>query len=300
MDSLVFGQEFLKKIREKIDTEFQSSDVLKTWDPVVLSGAKYCLVGAGKAVRPALCWWAYSVFSAENEFQTSPKLISNAALALEFIHTYSLIHDDLPAMDNDDFRRGKPTLHRTHSEAHAILTGDALLTGAFELILSFVENPAVQVSLGRVLAEAAGAAGMIGGQMRDIEKRGANFSDVLTIHRLKTGCLFGASLASGALLAGIETSRKIRNIYEWGENLGILFQLTDDLLDATEGSASLGKTAGKDLIQDKLTALKFLSPEKLEVEIQDRSKKLLDAGAALFPKGTPLSSLINFFVGRKF
>ena len=300
MEPVNFGQEFLKKIREKIDTEFQNSDVLKTWDPVVLSGAKYCLVGAGKAVRPALCWWSYSVFSADNEFKTSPKLISNAALALEFIHTYSLIHDDLPAMDNDDFRRGKPTLHRTHTEAHAILTGDALLTGAFELILSFVENPSVQVSLGRVLAEAAGAAGMIGGQMRDIEKRGATYSDVLTIHRLKTGCLFGASLASGALLAGIETSRKIRSIFEWGENLGILFQLTDDLLDATEGTASLGKTAGKDLIQDKLSALKFLSPEKLEIEIQDRSKKLIETGAALFPKGTLLTSLVNYFVSRKF
>jgi geranylgeranyl diphosphate synthase, type II len=211
---------------------------------------RYSLFAGGKRIRPILCMEAAHAVSD----QTAG--VETAACALEMIHTYSLIHDDLPALDNDDLRRGKPTCHKVFGEAMAILAGDALLTLAFKVLGAIEAVDAARVS--RMVLELATAAGtpggMIAGQVRDLEGAGKAPDPVLleNIHRAKTGALLGVSLRIGAIYAGADGAQ-LHALSRYGEHIGLAFQIVDDVLDVEGTSEALGKTAGKDAAQHKIT-----------------------------------------------
>jgi geranylgeranyl diphosphate synthase type II len=211
---------------------------------------RYSLFAGGKRIRPLLAMAAAEAVS------DAPVGIENAACSLELIHTYSLIHDDLPALDNDDLRRGRPTCHKVFGDAMAILAGDALLTLAFQ-VLSQLEGVAAErrIRLVEELSTASGTVdGMIGGQVNDLEGEGqfptANLLE--SIHRAKTGALLRASVRMGAIYAGA-TAGKLAALSEFGEHVGLAFQIVDDVLDVEQPSEALGKTAGKDAQQQKIT-----------------------------------------------
>jgi geranylgeranyl diphosphate synthase type II len=211
---------------------------------------RYSLFAGGKRIRPLLA------IAAAHAVSDAPVGVESAACVLELIHTYSLIHDDLPALDNDDLRRGRPTCHRVFGDAMAILAGDALLTLAFE-VLAKLENVDAErrISLVRELATASGTVGgMIGGQVNDIEGEGKFPTAPLldSIHRAKTGALLRASVRMGAIYAGAAQDQ-LDALSSFGEHIGLAFQIVDDVLDIEQSSEALGKTAGKDAQQHKIT-----------------------------------------------
>jgi len=210
---------------------------------------RYSLFAGGKRVRPLLAMAAAEAVS------DAPSGIESCACALEMIHTYSLIHDDLPALDNDDLRRGRPTCHKVFGDAMAILAGDALLTLAFEVLAKLDAGAERRVELVRELATASGTVGgMIGGQVNDIEGEGKHPTARLleSIHRAKTGALLRASVRMGAIYAGAD-AEQLAALSGFGEHVGLAFQIVDDILDVEQSSEALGKTAGKDAAQNKIT-----------------------------------------------
>ena len=246
---------------------------------------RYSLFAGGKRIRPLLAIAAAEAVSA------APAGIESAACALELIHTYSLIHDDLPALDNDDLRRGRPTCHKVFGDAMAILAGDALLTLAFE-VLSKLDNVDAcrRLELIRELSTAAGTVGgMIGGQVNDIEGEGQVPTAPLleSIHRAKTGALLRASVRMGAIYAGADPGQ-FAALTGFGEHVGLAFQIVDDVLDVEQPSEALGKTAGKDAAQKKITfpavygierSRKMAEQERLEAHqalhsFDDRAERL--------------------------
>ncbi len=211
---------------------------------------RYSLFAGGKRIRPLLA------IAAAETVSDAPFGIESAAGALEMIHTYSLIHDDLPALDNDDLRRGRPTCHKVFGDAMAILAGDALLTLAFE-VLARLEgvDAGRRIDLVRELATASGTVGgMIGGQVNDLEGEGKFPTAELleSIHRAKTGALLRASVRMGAIYAGADEAQ-LAALTKFGEHIGLAFQIVDDILDVEQSSEALGKTAGKDAAQHKIT-----------------------------------------------
>ena len=210
---------------------------------------RYSLFAGGKRIRPVLC------LAAADAVNNTVSGVADASCTLELIHTYSLIHDDLPALDNDELRRGRPTCHVVFGEAMAILAGDALLTLAF-YILPRLKMPADRcLALVQELATASGTVrGMIGGQVHDIEGEGQEPTVELldSIHRAKTGALLRASVRMGAICAGA-TREQYELLSRYGEHVGLAFQIIDDVLDVEQPSAALGKTAGKDAVQGKIT-----------------------------------------------
>ena len=246
---------------------------------------RYSLFAGGKRVRPILC------IAAANCIADSPAGVESAACSLELIHTYSLIHDDLPALDNDDLRRGRPTSHKVFGEAMAILAGDALLTLAFE-VLSKLEavDDAKKVALIRELSTASGSVGgMIGGQVHDIEGEGQTPTAALLerIHRAKTGALLRASVRMGAIYAGA-TPLQYDALSKFGEHIGFAFQIVDDILDVTQSSQALGKTAGKDAAQHKIT---FPAVYGIETSTAMAERERLAAHAALEQFGAAADNL---------
>ncbi len=227
---------------------------------------RYSLFAGGKRIRPVLC------LEAAQAVGDGAAGAMEAACALEMIHTYSLIHDDLPALDNDDFRRGRPTCHKQFGEAMAILAGDALLTRAFEILRD--------ARLVHELATAAGTVGgMIGGQVADLEGEGQPPTAALleSIHRAKTGALLRASVRMGAIAAGAD-ERQLEALTCYGTHIGLAFQIVDDLLDVEQSSEKLGKTAGKDAQQQKIT---FPAVYGLEVSHRMAEEERAAAHAAL-------------------
>ena len=208
---------------------------------------RWSVFAGGKRFRPALCLAVGQMFGAESE-----SLLKTAA-AIEMIHTYSLIHDDLPAMDDDDLRRGRTTCHKKYGEATAILAGDVLQTAAFQAIAEDEQLPdKIRVKLISELAKSA--AKMAAGQQLDLEAEGTDVSaaELETIHRHKTGAMISVSAKAGAIIAGANAAQ-LNAITNYGESLGLLFQITDDVLDATQTTETLGKTAGKDAAAAKAT-----------------------------------------------
>jgi geranylgeranyl diphosphate synthase, type II len=217
--------------------------------PSIHQAMRYSVFAGGKRIRPILCLETARIFDAD----VSPAFYPGCAI--EFIHTYSLIHDDLPALDNDDLRRGKPTCHKQFGEAIAILAGDALLTLAFETIAASPAPTDRRVAIIAEISTAAGTThGMVGGQVADLEAEGRHVGPEALeyIHRSKTAALIRASIASGALSAGAPPD-DVARLRRFGETIGWAFQVTDDILDVEESSAALGKTAGKDIAQQKAT-----------------------------------------------
>lgn len=226
--------------------------------PRLKEAMMYMVLDGGKRIRAALVMWACEVVS--GKLNRDAQI---AAAVIEMVHTYSLIHDDLPAMDNDDMRRGKPSCHKQFDEATAILAGDALLTLAFEVLSVEVKDPDKAVRMMRTLSEAAGPSGMIAGQVADMDGPHVNGSmeRLQYIHMNKTAEMFAAATAMGAI-AGGATEKQLAAMIEYGMKIGLGFQIADDLLDITASTEQLGKTAGKDSEQGKLTYPALVGVEK--------------------------------------
>jgi geranylgeranyl pyrophosphate synthase len=242
---------FLSSVRASVDAELERIVPAASVPPTRLHEAvRWSLFAGGKRIRPAL------VLAVGNAFNAGTADLVRTAAAIELIHTYSLVHDDLPAMDDDGLRRGRATCHVQFDEATAILAGDVMQTLAFKAIASDEGlSPAVRVRVLGLIADAAGTpSGMAAGQQLDLDAEGANItvSDLETVHRQKTGALITAAAAAGAIIGGAADD-ELAEIEEYAQALGLLFQVTDDLLDVTQPTEVLGKTAGKDAVADKAT-----------------------------------------------
>jgi geranylgeranyl diphosphate synthase type II len=289
--------EYLAAQTQLIDAELQRLAPPESTPPETIHRAmRYSLMAGGKRIRPILCLEAARSVSDRIEGAIA------AACSLEFIHTYSLIHDDLPALDNDDYRRGKPTCHKVFGDAMAILAGDALLTLAFQVLADLPAIPAERKS--RMISELARAAGtvggMIGGQVHDIEGEGCppNAALLDAIHRAKTGALLCASVRMGAIYAGAE-EEQIAQLARYGEHVGLAFQIVDDILDVEESSEALGKTAGKDAHQQKITFPAVYGLEKSREMAHTECARAHEAVAAFGDRARRLRELADLIVYRK-
>ena len=255
---------------------------------------RYSLQAGGKRLRPVLVLATARLYGAPEDAALP------AAVAVECLHTYSLIHDDLPCMDNDDLRRGRPTAHRQFDEATALLAGDALLTQAFALLAeNYADRPALASALTRELAAAAGSRRLIGGQMEDLlaEKKAATPADLEFIHLNKTAAMIEASLVLGALVGGADAAA-VGKLREAGRHLGLAFQIVDDVLDATADSSTLGKTAGKDARAGKTTFVKLHGLDRSRQLAQEHSGAASAALRCLPGDATFLLALVEAMVVR--
>lgn len=278
--------------------------VLQTEDPRprrLHEAIAYAVFAGGKRIRPILARLACRAAAGD------PDEITEAACGLELIHTYSLVHDDLPAMDDDVLRRGRPTVHIEFDEATAILVGDALLT---EGLLVLARYPAGDSWAARragavaLVAEAVSSRGMVGGQAEDIENTGRTGSDrpdlerrLERIHRHKTGCLLQASVELGALLAHAETLTQM-SFADFGRDLGLAFQMADDILDATSSSSKLGKSVGKDARTGKLTYVTLFGLEAAQKRLDVLEKHLVDRARSLEGPDGELAAVAHFICRR--
>lgn len=262
----------------------------------LLSAMRYSLGAGGKRLRPVLCLSCAALCGAVSE------KVLPFACAIEMIHTYSLIHDDLPAMDDDDFRRGKPSCHKAFNEALAILAGDGLLTDAFALAASSPLAPGDVLRAIIRLAEAAGSAGMVGGQALDMEYTGLaniSLSRIRHMQSLKTGAMIEASCACGAILAGAPQDR-VDAVSDYGKFLGRAFQVVDDVLDITGDSATLGKPAGSDQEKGKNTCPSVLGVEesmRLAREDGEKARSALKDFSG--PEAAFLQALVTYILNRR-
>jgi len=255
---------------------------------------RYASLGQGKRLRPFL------VLQSAGLFDQAADAAIRVAAALECIHCYSLVHDDLPAMDDDDLRRGQPTTHRKFDEATAILAGDGLLTFAFEILAApdTHNDPAVRSTLVLELARAAGEAGMVGGQMLDIvaEKGGfSSYAAIAEMQRGKTGALFRFACEAGAIMAGAERAP----LRQYAEHIGLAFQIADDILDVESDAATLGKATGKDKERGKATFVDFLGLDGAKREAARLSEAAVAAVAVYGGKARLLAETARFIVTRK-
>ncbi len=276
-------------MRERIDQTLSQLLPEPTPDPGKLHEAmRYSVLAGGKRIRPVLAISSYYATGGESDD------IYRYACALELLHTYSLIHDDLPCMDDDDFRRGQPTLHRKYSEYIAVLAGDALHALAFEVLAGSGDTEVI-----REVSQAIGTEGMIGGQVRDVEAEGheVNLKQVEAIHRRKTAALIRASIKIGAMLAKAP-AEVVNKLEQFGERLGLAFQIIDDVLDVEGDFADLGKSTGADSRLAKATYPKVLGVEKSRKEALSliaEAKSIL----AEFPQRDIFCELADFVVARK-
>ena len=287
---------FFEEDRRLVDAALERLLPPETERPSVIHQAmRYSVFAGGKRVRPILCMEAFSIFSSTQD------AVLPVACALELIHTYSLIHDDLPALDNDDLRRGRPTCHKKFGEAMAILAGDALLTLAFEVLAGAAAPPADRVALIQEIASAAGTRdGMVGGQVADIEAEGqAVTAEMLEyIHRSKTAALIRAAIVSGAIAGGASREDQDR-LRTFGGLIGWAFQVTDDILDVEESSAALGKTAGKDQAQQKATYPALFGLEKSHSFARELAMRAMGALEPYGARAANLRELGEFLVLRR-
>lgn len=253
---------------------------------------EYSLMAGGKRVRPMLLFRTLESYGLPYETGLP------AAAAIEMIHTYSLIHDDLPAMDNDDFRRGRPSCHKAFDEATAILAGDALLTEAFRQVLNSDASASQKVKLVEALSRYAGADGMVYGQDLDIRSESEKPSAKLLedIDRYKTGCLIQLPLESAALLASAEED--IPALRQAGEKIGIQFQIQDDILDVTKTSEELGKTSS-DIRNDKMTAVSLMGLAEAENEVKRLDSETRALIESTLPDPAPVQSVISALLSRE-
>ncbi|MFZ4574538.1 MAG: polyprenyl synthetase family protein [Phycisphaerales bacterium] len=280
--------EYLKEVTEGLALPASLTDAML-----------YSLLAPGKRLRPVLTWHACAACGGRAEWALP------AAAAVEFIHTFSLVHDDLPALDNDDLRRGRPTLHKHASEAMAILAGDAMLSAAFKILIERAPGPAAG-GLIRELSEATTE--MIAGQVYDTlggptDAKGP-LDALIAIHSRKTGALIRAAARMGAISAGsagrtaFECERDLEAITEYGEAIGLAFQAVDDLLDVTQTTSQLGKTSGKDQEQGKQTYPSVLGVERTREEIARLREEATRALKVLGPAGAPLEAIAGFICDR--
>ena len=279
------------------------SDMLQDRAAVVeqrlLAAMRYSLLAGGKRVRPALLLECYLACGGKDLERMLP-----AAMAIECMHTYSLIHDDLPSMDDDDLRRGQPTCHKQFDEATAILAGDALQALAFELLAGMDVPADMQVELMRKLAVAAGGQGMVGGQMMDMRAEvGADnddVDDILAVERIhlhKTGALLSWCCEAGAMLA-MAAADEQEHCARYGRAVGLLFQIADDILDATASSSTLGKSAGKDEVQNKMTYVSILGIKRARELADEMHEMAAEACNSMVERGERLLALADYIKER--
>jgi geranylgeranyl pyrophosphate synthase len=285
----------LQAYRERVEHGLGTLVPAAATRPARLHAAmRYSLEAGGKRLRPVLTLAAADLFGTKADALP-------AAVALECLHTYSLIHDDLPCMDNDDLRRGRPTAHKQFDEATALLAGDALLTLAFQLIgRHYAGSPALCAALTREIADAAGSERLIGGQMEDLlaeQKADATAAELEFIHLNKTGAMLTASLVAGGLCGGARDAQ-VATLRDAGRHLGLAFQIIDDILDATADTATLGKTAGKDAKAGKTTYVKLHGLDASRRHAREQSDAAKSALAQL-PGGAPfLTALVENMAAR--
>ena len=292
---------YLQTIKDRVDKELRKYISSLSKSDRVRQPVSYAVEAGGKRVRPALCLSAFSAISSSDNSQALP-----IACALEMIHTYSLIHDDLPALDNDDLRRGKPTCHVRFGEASAILAGDALLTMAFEVLAnaglqSGNDNGQVWLRITQVIANAAGSLGMVEGQARDISFEGTklNQAELEDLHRHKTGAMIRASVLCGGLLAN-GSQHHLDNLASYADKIGLAFQVVDDILNVTGDPKLLGKAVGTDSQRMKNTYPSLLGLKASEEYARSLIDKANEAIGSFDEKADPLRAIARFIVDRKF
>ena len=288
--------EFFEEDRIAVDAQLERLLPAETTQPPSIHEAmRYSVFAGGKRVRPILCLETARIFTADVGAALYP------GCAIEFIHTYSLIHDDLPSLDNDDLRRGKPTCHKKFGEATAILAGDALLTLAFETIAAAPTEAERRVWMVAEISKAAGTVnGMVGGQVADLEAEGKRVgAETLEyIHRSKTAALICASITAGAICAGAGMM-DVERLRRFGEMIGWAFQVTDDILDVEESSAALGKTAGKDMAQEKATYPAVYGLERSHEIANELAGKAIAELEPYGAKAERLRAIAEFLVLRR-
>ena len=291
--------EYLQSRKTLVDQALEFYLPAESTEPsVIFRSARYSVFAGGKRLRPILCIGAAEAVGGPID------AVMPAACALELIHTYSLIHDDLPAMDNDDTRRGKPTSHKIFGEAVAILAGDALLTDAFRIIAGRtplgVVKPETLLQVIQELALAAGWFGMVGGQVADIESEGKAPEEKTLhfIHTRKTGALITVSLRAGALLGGADAAA-LDALTEYGRHVGLAFQIADDILNVEGDAKALGKGTGSDRDRGKLTYPALVGMETSKRVAAELVEKALGDLSALDERAEPLRMIARFIVERK-
>lgn len=294
LSSYLFSKQ--KQVNRAIDEIIDQT----TNSSVVVSAMRHSLLAEGKRIRPVLCIAASQAVGGRTED------VLMAACALEMLHTYSLIHDDLPAMDNDDLRRGKPTCHIAFNEATAILAGDALLTLAFEILSSIdlnhikVNNAVKWLRVINIIAKAAGYKGMIEGQIKDIAAEGnrIGLKDLEKMHALKTGALIEASISTGAIL-GNGSVEQIQQLNIYAKNIGLAFQVIDDILNVEGDPAVMGKDVGSDQVREKSTYPSILGIEKSKEFAKKLVNNALQALDYFDNKSDPLRAIAHYIIDRK-
>jgi len=292
-------QAYLDRCRQAVNREFESVFPENAANSRLKAAMAYSIKAGGKRVRPALCLAAAEVVG-----DTADSEVITAAGAIEMVHTYSLIHDDLPAMDDDALRRGQPTCHVAFDEATAILAGDALLTLAFETLagtaLGSSKSPEIWMQVIQVVSAAAGPRGMIEGQMRDIaaEKIPLALAALERMHALKTGALIVASVEVGALLGG-GSREQVRRLRAYAGHIGLAFQVMDDILNVTGDPQLMGKATGTDREKNKTTYPALLGLDESRSFAGDLISKALQALDNFDNRSEPLKALANYIIVRK-
>lgn len=296
-------QRYLKEKKELVDRaldQYFVTPVLKRGEEgyfdTILKAIRYSLLNGGKRIRPILCIASFEAAGGKGEG------ILPFACALEMIHTYSLIHDDLPAIDNDDYRRGKLTCHKVFGEAMGILAGDALLTEAFKLMTDPSSHEArVVLEIVNEVAQAAGIFGMIGGQVLDVESEGKTIDPhtLLAIHQNKTGALIRASVRTGVKLAG-GSPEVLQAFTTYGEKVGLAFQIVDDILNVEGDKERLGKNTGSDQTRKKATYPSIFGMEASRRTVQELTESAIESLNTFGPEAEPLRAIARFVIARDY
>jgi len=294
-------RKYLHEKKETVDSALDHYFLSRVeYPPSLLRAIRYSLFAGGKRIRPILSMAAFEAAGGNRED------LLPFACALEMIHTYSLIHDDLPAIDNDDYRRGRPSCHKMFGEAMAILAGDALLTEAFHVMTNplfrkgSAEYREVVLDLVYEVAEAAGISGMVGGQVVDVESAGkeVDLPTLQYIHTHKTGAMILASVRGGAILGGAGAER-LKAFTRYGEKIGLAFQIVDDVLDIEGKAEVLGKTPGSDLAKGKMTYPSLMGLAESKLRAKELSDSAIEALSLLGPEADPLREIARFIHSRE-
>lgn len=294
------SQQWLDQSIERVEYFLMSKMPLDVLPTTLHEAMRYAVLGGGKRVRAALVYAAGEAAVQHGSLSSAQTIaLDHAAAAVELIHAYSLVHDDLPCMDDDDLRRGRPTVHVAYNEATAMLVGDALQPLAFELLAAMPIAPALVVQAVAVLAHAAGSRGMVGGQAVDCASvdKALTLEQLRQMHSMKTGAMLEVSVLLGGIVAGASSPNRQR-LVDYAQAVGLAFQVVDDILDVTADTATLGKTAGKDAVDNKPTYVSMMGLEaskKLLITLQDQAHQ------ALLPLGAgaqALAGLADFIVNR--
>ena len=290
--------EFKKWVKEKVNIvdEYLHKIIVEKNNPqnIIYEAMNYSLLSGGKRLRPVLLLGAYELFK-DNIKEAMPY-----ACAIEMIHTYSLVHDDLPAMDNDDYRRGKLSNHKKYGEANAILAGDALLNKAFETGLQAATDGNLENALKalQIIAESSGTEGMIGGQVTDMEGKITSIEDLKYMYSLKTGAIIKSSVRVGAVLAGA-SQEETEALEIYSEKIGIAFQIEDDILDVISTQEKLGKAIGSDAVNNKITYLTFKDIDEAKNDVEKFTKEAIESLSIFGHRAKNLIELAKYLTNRE-